>query len=54
MRNTDIGSIEDKGIEQCIKDYRQPLDAGKHKETNSPIEILGRMQMCQYLDFNSM
>lgn len=43
MRKTDIASTEDGGMQPCATEYRQPPDAGKDKETDSPTETLERM-----------
>ena len=36
------------------KEYRWPLEAGKDKETDSPLGPLKGTQLCQHLDLNPL
>lgn len=43
------------GKEPCAKEcYCIPPEAGKGKEMNCPLELLGKTQLCQHLDFSQM
>lgn len=46
-----IAGCEDRSRPQ-VKDCRQPLEAGKGKQTDSPIDIQKERKSCQHFDFN--
>lgn len=53
QRRCEVAELPDsqrKGL--GAKECRQPLDAGKGDEMDSPLEPQERLESCQYLDFH--